>query len=70
MVTKEEMEGVGFYCTNVVEDEKGNGFMYDHRLKEGVNKRSHALKVAKLAGLPDEAIAVARKVLDGHVRSV
>jgi DNA mismatch repair ATPase MutS len=70
MVAKEEMGGVGFYCTDVLEDEKGDGFMYDHRLREGVNRRSHALKVAKMAGLPEEAIAVAKKVLDGRVRSV
>ena len=69
MVGKEEMEGVGFYCTDVREDGQG-AFRYDHRLREGVNKRSHALKVAKLAGLPDEAIAIAQKVLDGCVRPV
>jgi DNA mismatch repair ATPase MutS len=70
MVVKGDMEGVGFYCTDVLEDKDGDGFMYDHRLREGVNTRSHALKVAKLAGLPEEAIAVAKKVLDGRVRSV
>jgi DNA mismatch repair ATPase MutS len=70
MVVKEEMEGVGFYCTDVEEDGKGGGFRYVHRLREGVNRRSHALKVARLAGLPEEAIAVARKVLDLGVRSV
>jgi DNA mismatch repair ATPase MutS len=70
MVVEEEMERVGFYCTDVEEDEKGGGFRYVHRLREGVNKKSHALKVARLAGLPEEAIAVARKVLDGSVRSV
>lgn len=69
MVTNEEMEGVGLYCTDVVEGGKG-GFRYDHRLRKGVNKRSHALKVARLAGLPEEAIAVAKTVLDGRVRSV
>jgi DNA mismatch repair ATPase MutS len=63
------MDGVGFYCTDVEEDGKG-AFRYVHRLREGVNKRSHALKVARLAGLPEEAIAIAKKVLDGRVRSV
>jgi DNA mismatch repair ATPase MutS len=70
MVVKEGMEGVGFYCTDVEEDGKGEGFRYVHRLREGVNRRSHALKVARLAGLPEEAIAVAKKVLDTRVRSV
>jgi DNA mismatch repair ATPase MutS len=69
MVVKEDMDGVGFYCTDVEEDGKG-AFRYVHRLREGVNKRSHALKVARLAGLPEEAIAIAKKVLDGRVRSV
>lgn len=56
-------DGVGFWCTDVLEDEKGEGFRYVHRLREGVNRRSHALKVARLAGLPEGAIAVARRVL-------
>ncbi|KAH7364493.1 muts domain V-domain-containing protein [Rhexocercosporidium sp. MPI-PUGE-AT-0058] len=59
--------GVGFYCTDVAEDEVGDGFRYVHRLREGVNRRSHALKVARLAGMPEEAIAVARRVLEGEV---
>lgn len=59
------MEAVGFYCTDVVEDEEGDGFRYVHKLREGVNKQSHALKVARLAGLPEEAITVARGILDG-----
>ena len=39
---------VGYYCTDVVEDE--TGFSYIHRLRPGVNRESHALKVARLAG--------------------
>ena len=65
LIEGEGMSGVGFYCTDVLEDEEGEGFRYVHRLREGVNRRSHALKVARLAGLPDEAIAVARRVLEG-----
>ncbi|XMA20571.1 hypothetical protein WAI453_013362 [Rhynchosporium graminicola] len=60
-------DDVGFYCTDVLEDEEGEGFRYDHRLREGVNRRSHALKVARLAGLPEEAIAVARRVLEAKM---
>lgn len=73
MVKGEEMEGdVGYYCTDVKEDGDGkDGFRYVHKLRVGVNRQSHALKVARLAGLPQEAIQVARKVLDGTVvRSV
>jgi DNA mismatch repair ATPase MutS len=65
------MEGVGFYCTDVQEDGAGDGaFRYVHRLREGVNKRSHALKVAKLAGLPSEAIGIAQRVLENGLASV
>lgn len=74
MATEEGMEGVGFYCTDVVEDklrdgeEEGKGsFRYVHKLREGINRRSHALKVARLAGLPEEAITVAGRVLHGSV---
>jgi len=64
MVGERGLEGVGFYCTDVREDGEGEGFRYVHRLREGVNRRSHALKVARLAGMPEEAVGVAREVLD------
>lgn len=50
------------YCTEVTEQE-GGSWMYDHKLRRGVNRSSHALKVAELAGMPDAAIAVAAEVL-------
>ncbi|KAM7219142.1 muts protein 1 [Rhypophila decipiens] len=50
------------YCTDVEEDGQG-GFVYVHKLRKGVNRSSHALKVAGLAGLPDLAVEVAKKVL-------
>jgi DNA mismatch repair ATPase MutS len=53
---------VDMYCTDVEEDGTG-GFSYVHRLRKGVNRDSHALKVARIAGLPEEAIRVAREVL-------
>jgi len=40
---------LGCYCTDVTEDARGS-FSYVHRLRRGVNKQSHALKVAHLAG--------------------
>ncbi|KUJ22245.1 muts domain V [Mollisia scopiformis] len=64
------INSVGFYCTDVQEDREGGGFRYVHKLKAGVNKQSHALKVARLAGLPEEAIAAARRVLEKSVESV
>ncbi|KAM0252299.1 hypothetical protein ACHAQJ_007791 [Trichoderma viride] len=51
------------YCTDVKEDDSG-GFVYVHKLRPGINRRSHALKVARLAGLPQHAITIAKRVLD------
>ncbi|PSR82156.1 muts domain V [Coniella lustricola] len=53
---------VEMYCTDVEEDEMG-GFSYVHRLRRGINRQSHALKVARLAGLPEAALSAAREVL-------
>ncbi|TID17391.1 2 protein [Venturia nashicola] len=56
-------EEVGCYCTDVVEESDGS-FSYVHRLRKGVNRESHALKVARVAGMPEDAIAIAAKVLE------
>lgn len=53
---------VEMYCTDVAEDEQG-GFVYIHKLRKGVNRQSHALKVARLAGLPEAALQTAREIL-------
>ena len=53
---------LGTYCTDILEDEKGS-FTFQHRLRRGVNRQSHALKVAKLAGLPAPALEAATAVL-------
>ncbi|KAF2221778.1 DNA mismatch repair protein Msh1 [Elsinoe ampelina] len=58
------MRGVGGWCTDVQELE-GGGWAYVHKLRRGVNRESHALKVARLAGLPEEAVEMAREVLHG-----
>lgn len=57
-----DFDGLACYCTDVEEGEDGS-WVYVHKLKEGVNRKSHALKVARMAGLPEEAIAVAGNVL-------
>lgn len=54
---------VEMYCTDVEEDGLGS-FVYVHRLREGINRESHALKVARLANLPEIAITVAREILE------
>lgn len=53
---------LGTYCTDILEDESG-AFNFQHRLRRGVNRQSHALKVAKLAGLPTPALEAASSVL-------
>ncbi|OLN88579.1 MutS-like protein 1 [Colletotrichum chlorophyti] len=58
----EQTGGVKMYCTDVDEDEDG-GFVYVHKLRSGVNRQSHALKVARLADLPEPAIRIAKQVL-------
>jgi DNA mismatch repair ATPase MutS len=58
---------VDAYCTDVQEDGQG-GFVYVHKLRRGVNRQSHALKVARLAGVPEEAIRIAKKVLEREQR--
>lgn len=58
----EDFEHLACYCTDIVEGEAGS-FTFVHRLQQGVNRKSHALKVAALAGVPTSAIEVARAVL-------
>ncbi|KAE8354143.1 muts domain V-domain-containing protein [Aspergillus coremiiformis] len=58
-----DFEALGRYCTDVKETASGS-FSFVHRLRPGVNRESHALKVAQLAGLPKETIDMARSVRD------
>ncbi|KAK5702426.1 MutS protein 1 [Elasticomyces elasticus] len=63
-----DFEELECYCTDVAEE--GNGsWAYVHKLRKGVNRTSHALKVARLAGLPESAIEVAGEVLADLQRS-
>ena len=43
-------EHLACYCTDVMEGPRGS-FSFVHRLRKGVNRSSHALKVARLAGM-------------------
>ena len=42
-------QSLGCYCTDIAIEDSGS-FSYVHRLRRGVNRESHALKVARLAG--------------------
>ena len=53
---------VRFFQTDV--DETADGyFTYSHKLKPGVNRDSHGLKVAQMAGMPGSAVRVAQAAL-------
>lgn len=44
-----DFKNLGYYCTDIAVEDSGS-FSYVHRLRKGVNRESHALKVARLAG--------------------
>ncbi|KAK5789669.1 hypothetical protein VI817_008792 [Penicillium citrinum] len=56
-----QFEHLERYCTDVKEMPSG-AFSFVHRLRKGVNRESHALKVAQLAGLPRDTLDLARRV--------
>ncbi|KAH7915333.1 muts domain V-domain-containing protein [Hygrophoropsis aurantiaca] len=57
-----KFDSVDFFCTDVDETEDGC-FAYSHRLKPGVNRDSHGLKVAHMAGMPETALQLAKRTL-------
>lgn len=68
-----DFEGLQCWCTDIEEGaggkrEGGDEWSYMHKLRRGVNRRSHALKVAKMAGMPQEAVDVAGQVLESLQR--
>ncbi|KAI4091103.1 MAG: hypothetical protein LQ344_004331 [Seirophora lacunosa] len=58
----EGFDQLACYCTDVAE-ETGGSFSFVHRLRRGVSRASHALKVARLAGIPPLAIETAATIL-------
>lgn len=58
----ESFSEIDFFCTDVHVTADGH-FTYSHRLRPGVNRDSHGLKVAALAGIPSSALAVAEGTL-------
>ncbi|KAG6845947.1 hypothetical protein H0H87_010995 [Tephrocybe sp. NHM501043] len=59
---QESFKSVEFFCTNVDETDD-NHFAYQYRVRPGVNRNSHGLKVAQLAGMPSAAVDVAKETL-------
>lgn len=58
----EDWQRLGQYCTDLYEDGSG-AFTFIHKLRAGVNRKSHALKVAGLAGMPRAALDTAHNFL-------
>ena len=56
------------YCTDVVE-RPGGSFSFVHRLRKGVNRSSHALKVARLAGMKQWGDAIRNGWILTHSRN-
>ena len=56
-----DFEQLACYCSRV--DAEDGSFSFVHRLEKGVNRQSHALDVARLAGLPELALQVAADTL-------
>lgn len=52
-----DFEKLGCYCNDLLEEADGS-FAYVHRLRKGVNRESHALKVARVAGKRPSAFAL------------
>ncbi|WFD25645.1 hypothetical protein MNAN1_000608 [Malassezia nana] len=50
---------VAFFCTCLVK--YGESLQFSHRVRPGVNRDSHGLDVARLAGMPDETMNLATK---------
>ncbi|RDW81725.1 mismatch repair ATPase MSH1 [Aspergillus mulundensis] len=63
----QEFSALERYCTDVKQTAEG-AFSFVHKLRKGVNRESHALKVAQLAGLPKETLELARRVRDSARR--
>jgi DNA mismatch repair ATPase MutS len=45
------------------DNEQDGHFAYSYRMRPGVNRDSHGLKVAQLAGMPHSAVTVAKEAL-------
>ncbi|KAG8895350.1 DNA mismatch repair ATPase msh1 [Tulasnella sp. 417] len=51
-------QAIDFFCTDIDETQDGY-FTYSHKLERGLNRDSHGIQVAKMAGIPELALDVA-----------
>ncbi|WWC85774.1 uncharacterized protein L201_000640 [Kwoniella dendrophila CBS 6074] len=54
-------KGVEYWCTDI--DEVDDAFSYSYKLQPGINHHSHAIKAARLAGMPDSFLQTAENTL-------
>jgi DNA mismatch repair ATPase MutS len=58
-------DSVECLCTDVVENAgEAKGWSFVHKVRKGVNRKSHALKVARLAGMPQSVVNSAQVILE------
>jgi DNA mismatch repair ATPase MutS len=57
---------ISFFCTSLTSasGSSTDEFTYSHKLKPGVNRESHGLRVAQLGGMPNSAVEVAKRVME------
>ncbi|KAK9478876.1 muts domain V-domain-containing protein [Lipomyces japonicus] len=58
----ENLNHAACYCTELGGDEH-TGLYFKHSLRRGVNRRSHGLHIAKMAGVPSSALEIAENAL-------
>ncbi|KAA8892867.1 muts domain V-domain-containing protein [Sphaerosporella brunnea] len=58
---------VATWCSDV-KVEKNGSWSFVHKLREGVNRESHALRVARMAGMPGEVLKDAEEILKAQAK--
>ena len=55
--------GFGFIFWLTCDAQQSGEIVFSHRLRPGLNRNSHGLSIARLAGVPDEVLQTARSTL-------
>ncbi|CAO3658285.1 unnamed protein product [Umbelopsis ramanniana] len=51
------------YYKTTIEEDAGGGYIFNHRISPGVCRKSHGIKVAQIAGIPDQVISLAYQTM-------
>lgn len=60
--------GVDYFCTDLERSEDGN-VRFSHRIRPGLNRESHGLDIARLAGMPETVLEKAGSTLK-HLEAI